>query len=58
MRRLGAGLLFCQAVRGWASAGVGATMTEVAVCFTVAPLRALRVYCTPTRAIRFTDGAV
>ena len=50
--------MVCQAVRGWAPADVGATMTEVAVSSAVTPLRALRVYSTLTSVMRLADAAV
>lgn len=49
--------MVCQAVRGWAPADVGATMTEVAVSV-VTSLRALRVYNTLIGVMRLADAAV
>lgn len=58
-RRLEGGrVMFCQAVRGWAPADVGATMTEVAVSSAVTFLRALRVYSTLTDIMCLGDAAV
>ena len=50
--------MVCQAVRGWAPADVGATMTEAVVSFAVTSLRALRVYSTVTGVMRLADAAV